>query len=50
MKEKEADWMTSGKYGVIQFCSKRFKVKYFCTIWAMGEKRQPTHQAAAKTK
>ena len=25
MKQKEADWMTSGKYGLIQFCSKRLK-------------------------
>lgn len=25
MKQKETDWMTSGKYGVIQFCSKRLK-------------------------
>jgi len=25
MTKKEADWMTSGKYGVIQFCNKRLK-------------------------
>ena len=25
MKEKDPDWMTSGKYAVIQFCDKRLK-------------------------
>jgi hypothetical protein len=25
MKQKDTDWMTSGKYAVVQFCNKRLK-------------------------